>query len=77
MGSKILFANTGINSFSYQEGALIVIDGVKMGTDSGILNSVPVTDIEKINVYTDPSDVLRFTGLNSSGIIEIISKKGH
>jgi len=73
---KIMFANNGINSISIQEGALIVIDGIKMGTDTGILNAIPVTDIAKINVYTNPSDIQRFTGLNNAGIIEIIMKKG-
>lgn len=76
-GGKIMFANNGMNSFSYAEGALIVIDGIKMGTDAGILNSIPVTEIDKVNVYTNPSDVQRFTGLNNAGIIEIITKKGH
>jgi hypothetical protein len=77
MGNKIIFASIGINSFSYQDGALIVIDGIKLGTDAGILNSIPVTEIEKVNVYTDPSDIQRFTGLNNAGIVEIITKKGH
>jgi hypothetical protein len=77
MGNKIVFASIGINSFSYQDGALIVIDGVKVGTDAGILNSIPVTEIDKVNVYTDPIDIQRFTGLNNSGIVEIITKKGH
>jgi len=76
-GSKIMFANIGNNSFSYQEGALIVIDGMKMGTDAGVLNSIPVTEIDKVNVYTNPSDVQRFTGMNNAGIVEIITKKGH
>lgn len=77
VGGKIVFANSGINSFYYQDGALIVIDGVNMGTDMAILNSIPVTDIAKINVYTNPSDIQRYTGLNSVGVIEIISKRGN
>jgi hypothetical protein len=48
-----------------------------MGTDAGILTSIPVTEIDKVNVYTNPSDVQRFTGMNNAGIIEIITKKGH
>lgn len=76
VGGKIMFANNGINSINFQDGALIVIDGIKMGTDAGILNSIPVTDIAKINVFTNPSDILRYTGLNSAGIIEIVMKKG-
>jgi hypothetical protein len=77
MGSKIVFASIGMNSFNYQDGALIVIDGIKVGTDTGILNSIPVTEIEQVNVYTNPSDIQRFTGLNNAGIVEIITKKGH
>lgn len=76
VGGKIMFANNGINSINFQDGALIVIDGIKMGTDAGILNSIPVTDIAKINVFTNPSDIQRYTGLNSAGIIEIVMKKG-
>jgi hypothetical protein len=76
VGGKIVFSNSGINSFYYQDGALIVIDGVKIGTDMGVLNSIPVTDIAKINVYTNPSDIQRYTGLNSVGIIEIMTKRG-
>jgi hypothetical protein len=77
MGSKIVFASIGMNSFNFQDGALIVIDGIKVGTDAGILSSIPVTDIEQVNVYTNPSDIQRFTGLNNAGIVEIITKKGH
>jgi hypothetical protein len=77
MGNKIIFASIGMNSFNYQDGALIVIDGIKVGTDTEILNSIPVTEIEQVNVYTNPSDIQRFTGLNSSGVVEIITKKGH
>jgi hypothetical protein len=76
VGGKIIFASSGFNSLNFQDGALIVIDGIKMGTDAVILNSIPVTDIARINVSTNPIDIQRYTGLNSVGIIEIFMKKG-
>ncbi len=75
-GGKIMFAISGTNSINYQDGALIVIDGIKMGTDAGILSTIPVTDIAKINISTNPSDVQRYTALNNAGVIELIMKKG-
>jgi hypothetical protein len=76
VGGKIIFASSGINSIAYQSGALIVIDGVMMGTDAQILNTIPVTDIERINASNNPADIQRYTALNNIGIIEIFTKKG-
>ena len=76
VGGKIIFAATGTNSINSQDGALIVIDGINVGTDAGILNSIPITDIARINASSNPSDIQRYTGLNSVGIIEIVTKKG-
>jgi hypothetical protein len=76
VAGKIIFATTGINSINNQDGALIVIDGIKIGTDATVLNTIPVPDIAKINILTNPSDIQRYTGLNSVGVIEIITKKG-
>jgi hypothetical protein len=76
MGGKIVFAGSGLNSLINQDGALIIIDGSRMGTDAEILKSLPVSNIERINVSTDPSDIQRYTGLNNVGIIEIFTKKG-
>ena len=69
-GNQIVFYGSE-NSFNYQSGALIVIDGQKMGTDIGVLNSISPFDVKSINISTNPLDIQRYTGLNSVGIIEI------
>jgi hypothetical protein len=76
VGGKIVLASSGINSINYQSGALIVIDGMPMGTDAQILNTIPVTDIERVNVSNNPVDIQRYTALNNVGIIEIFTKTG-
>jgi len=74
---KIMFANSGIGSINFPEGALVVVDGIKMGTDAAVLNTIPVPDIAKINVLTNAMDIQRYAGMNSTGVIEIIMKKGN
>jgi len=74
MGDKIVFF--GPNSLLNQDGALIVLDGIKMGTDADLLKSMTPIDIANIEVITDPTEVLMFTGLNNVGIINITSKSG-
>ena len=64
------------NSLNYQGGALIVIDGQQMGTDVGAIQGVPPSDVDHINVSTDPLDIQRYTGLNSVGVVEIFLKGG-
>jgi hypothetical protein len=59
------------NSLNYQSGALIVIDGQKMGTDISALNSLSPFDVKSINISTNPIDIQKYTGLNSVGVIEI------
>ena len=73
-GDKIIFR--GLNSFLYQTGALIVVDGQKWGTSTNLLNSLNPHDIYDIQIYTDPVDMLTYTGFNNNGIIEITTKKG-
>ena len=73
-GSKIVFR--GQNSFNFQDGALIVIDNQKMGTDASILTSVNIHDVEDIEVYVNPVDMSRYTSLNSVGVIVITTKRG-
>jgi len=75
LGNKIVFVGSN-NSLNYQDGALIVIDGVNRGTDASVLNTMSPYDVESINVSTNPSDIQRYTGLNSVGLIEIELKKG-
>ena len=64
------------NSLNYQGGALIVIDGQQMGTDVGVIQGASPSDVDHINVSTDPLDIQRYTGLNSVGVIEIFLKGG-
>jgi hypothetical protein len=76
MIDEIIFSGVGINSINFAGGAGIVIDGVYTGTKPSVLTSLAITEIEKINVYTNPIDIQRFTGLNSMGIIEVLTKRG-
>jgi len=73
-GNQIVFYGSN-NSINYQSGALIVIDGQKMGTDIAALNALSPYDIKSINISTNPVDIQRYTGLNSVGIIEITTKQ--
>ena len=75
MNGQIVFMGTQ-NSFYAQSGALIVIDGQKMGTSADALNMVSPHDVESINISLDPSDIQKYTGFNNVGIIEISTKKG-
>jgi outer membrane lipoprotein-sorting protein len=74
MGGKIVFR--GANSFNYQDGALIILDGQKMGSDASTLSSINTHDVDDIEVYTNPSDMSRYTSLNSVGVIVITTKRG-
>jgi hypothetical protein len=65
-----------INSLNAQSGALIVIDGVKMGTMADLLSNVAPYDVDEIHISTDPMDIQKYTGLNNVGVIEITTKKG-
>lgn len=75
MNGQIVFPGT-INSINFQSGALIVIDGQKMGTQADVLNSISPYDVDKINISLDPIDIQRYTGLNNVGLIEITTKHG-
>ena len=74
-GDLIIFPG-GNNSINAQDGALIVVDGQKMGTSASVLNSFSPLDVESINISTNPVDIQRYTGLNSVGLIEIRTKRG-
>lgn len=73
-GGKIIFR--GVNSFIAQDGALIVMDGQRMGTDASILSSVNPADVEDIRILLDPVEMGAYTALNSVGVIEIKTKRG-
>lgn len=70
MDNQIVFPG-GRNSFYAQQGALIIIDGVKMGTNIEVLKSVSPSEIKDVFISTDPVDIQKHTALNSQGIIEI------
>jgi len=75
MGDKIIFPG-GLNSINSQEGALIVIDGIKMGSSSSALSRVNPNDITKIFISTNISDIQKYSSFNSVGLIDITTKKG-
>jgi len=75
INNQIVFQG-GVNSLNYQQGALIIIDGVRVGTDIGVLETVSTSDIENINISTNVVDIHAYTGLNSQGIIEITTLTG-
>ena len=74
-GDKIIFPG-GTNSLLFQDGALIVLDGQKMGTSASVLGSISPYDVESIEISTKPIDIQQYTGLNSVGLIDITTKKG-
>lgn len=74
MAGKIVFR--GANSLIAQDGAMIVIDGIKMGTDPSALSTISPQDVEDIQILLNPVDMSRYTSLNSVGVIEIKTKQG-
>lgn len=74
MGDIIIFR--GANSVVAQGGALFVLDGAKLGTSVSVLNSINPNEIANIEVFTNPTDIHRFTAFNSVGVIEMTSKGG-
>ena len=73
-GEKIVFR--GMNSILAQDGALIVIDGQRVGTDASQLSIVNPQDVEDIRILLDPVEMGMYTSLNSVGVIEIKTKHG-
>lgn len=70
LDNQIVFYGS-TNSLLNQQGALIVIDGQKMGTSIDALNYVSPYDVVSVNISTNPADIQKYTGLNSVGVIEI------
>lgn len=75
MNNQIVFYGSE-NSINAQGGALFVLDGQQLGTDISAIQSISISEVDYINVSTNPMDIQRYTGLNSVGIIEIFQKKG-
>ncbi len=74
---KITFGISSLNSINNLDGALIVVDGIKYGTDVAILSTLPVQDIARITVSTNAMDIQRYSGMNNVGVIEITMKKSN
>jgi hypothetical protein len=74
IGGKIFFVNTGVNSITNQDGAIIAINGILMGTNIAVLDGIQPADIGNIKVSTRPMDIQKYTGLNTMGVIEIETK---
>ena len=73
MGDIIVFR--GPTSVIAQDGALFVLDGIRLGTSISVLNSLNPYDIANIEIFTNPLDIHRFTALNAAGVVEITSKR--
>lgn len=74
-GGSIIFAGRR-TSLIAQGGAVIVVDGIIVGTSVALLDQIVPYDVERIFVSTDPQDIQRYTGLNSVGLVEITMKRG-
>ncbi len=74
ISGKIVFR--GANSINAQDGALIVVDGQKQGSDPSLLANISPKDVADVKILLDPIDMSRYTSLNSVGIIEITMKRG-
>ncbi len=74
MNNQIVFYGSE-NSINAQGGALLVLDGQQLGTDVSAIQSISTSEVDYINVSTNPMDIQRYTGLNSVGVIEIFQKK--
>jgi hypothetical protein len=72
---KIVFGMQSIYSINNPEGAMIIVDGIKLGTNASILETIPVPDIANISVSTKIIDIQKYSAMNPVGIIEITMKK--
>lgn len=73
---RIIFTSVAPDTNGRQDGALIVIDGIAMGQDPRVIEHMNPLDIERINVSTEFIDIQRYTGFNTTGVIEIWTKTG-
>ncbi|MFA5327463.1 MAG: carboxypeptidase regulatory-like domain-containing protein [Prolixibacteraceae bacterium] len=73
VNNQIVFIGSE-NSLYYQSGALIVLDGQQMGTDASAIQSISPSEVDHVNISTNPVDIQRYTGLNNVGVIEVFLK---
>jgi len=74
--TRIIFTSVAPNTNGRQDGALIVVDGIMLGQDARIIETMNPLDVDRINVSTEYADIQRYTGLNTTGVIEIWTKTG-
>jgi len=66
----------GSDSFNYQGGAIIVIDGVTKGSDVSEIMNINPFEVESIKVSTTISEVMKYSGMeNTAGVVIIETKK--
>lgn len=75
-GNRIIFRSAGPNTVRTQDGALIVVNGTVYGQDASLIQNLNPTDVDHINVSTDFTDIQKYTGFNTMGVIEIYTKTG-
>ena len=70
VSNQIVFQGS-INSLNFQQGALIVVDGQRMGTSINVLENMNPAEVASIKVSTNFADIQQYSGVNSVGVIEI------
>lgn len=66
----------GSDSFNYQGGAIIVIDGVPKGSDVAEIMDINPYEVASIKVSTSISEVMKYAGMeNTAGVVIIETKK--
>ena len=64
----------GVSSFTGSSSPLFIIDGVP--TDASIVNSIPVTDVESVEILKGPSAAI-YGSRGGNGVIAIFTKRGN
>ncbi|MCK5821934.1 MAG: hypothetical protein KAH17_08605 [Bacteroidales bacterium] len=66
----------GSDSFKYQGGAIIVIDGIPKGSDVAEIKNISPYEVASIKVSTNISEVMKYSGMeNTAGVVIIETKK--
>ena len=73
---RIIFLNVAPDTPGRQDGALIVVDGIMLGQDARVIANMSPSDVDRINISTEFADIQRYTGFNTTGVIEIWTKTG-
>jgi len=65
----------GSDSFNYQGGATIVIDGVPKGADVAEIRNINPYEVASIKVSTNISEVMKYSGMESTAGVVIIETR--